>query len=146
MATPPSHPHERMPDEPATVEDIRTLRRWLLVVGVWAAAATAVALIALVTSGGGSSDGSASSKSEIAQVQQRLTGRLDNVEQQLDEKAPTEDLQKLQDRLQKVEDDLPAATDKADQAAQDLQKLQDRVDELATRVEDLEAGGGSPSP
>ena len=44
------------PPKPATAEDLRGLRRWLLVAGVWAVAATAIAVIALVKANDANND------------------------------------------------------------------------------------------
>ncbi len=44
---PPRRPGDQ-DREPATRGDLRALRRWVLVAGVWAVAATAVAIIALL--------------------------------------------------------------------------------------------------
>jgi septal ring factor EnvC (AmiA/AmiB activator) len=151
MATPPRPPppvpEEVRLHEPATVEDVRSLRRWIWVAGIWALAASIIALIALLDSGG-SSDSAATAQSDVARVEEKLTGRLDNIEQALDEKASTEDVQKLQDRLDKLEQDVSDAADAATQASDDVKQVGRRVDDLATRVEELEAGpppeGGSP--
>lgn len=146
MSTPPRY--EPPPDGPATLEDVRALRRWLWVVGVWAAAASIIALIALIDSGDGGNGSSATTQSELAKLEERLNGRLDNLEQSLGEKASTEDVQKLNRRVAKAERDAGDAGDAGTQAADDLKQLEERVDDLATRVEELEAGpapeGGSP--
>ncbi len=151
MSTPPRQgppaapgPGEPPPDAPATVEDVRGLRRWLWVVGIWAAAASIIALIALIDSGNGSDKESASTQSDVARLEERLTGRLDNIEQTLDEKASTEDVQKLESRVAKAERDAADAADASSQAADDLRRLSQRVDDLEQRVEELEAGPPSP--
>jgi archaellum component FlaC len=116
---------------------VRSLRRWLLVAGVWAVAATAIGVIALVQA---NKDDSAKigeqTASQVGRVQRDLNKRLDEVEQRLDDLAPSSDISRLDKRLKKVEDDTSKATDKLD-------RLSGRVDDLETRVDDLESQQGS---
>jgi septal ring factor EnvC (AmiA/AmiB activator) len=132
---PPPAPPPR--PEPATKDDIRALRRWLLVAGVWAVAATAIAVIALIQA---NKDDSAKigqeTASQIGRVQKDLNKRLDDVEARLSNLAPSSDVAKLDRRLQKVEDDLSKATTKLD-------KTSAQVDDLKTKVDDLESQQGT---
>jgi septal ring factor EnvC (AmiA/AmiB activator) len=123
---PPSRP------EPATTDDLRTVRRWLLVAGVWAVAATAIAVIALVEANRDDSEKiGARTANQVGRVQRQLTERLDDIENRLDEFAPTSDVARLDRRLKKAEDATTKATTKLD-------KLSGRVDDLETQVDDLE--------
>jgi septal ring factor EnvC (AmiA/AmiB activator) len=130
---PPPAPAPAPPPEPATKDDIRALRRWLLVAGVWAVAATATAVIALIQA---NKDDSAKigeeTASQIGRVQKELNKRLDDVEARLSDLAPSSDVAKLDRRLKKVEDDLSKATTKLD-------KTGAQVDDLRTKVDDLES-------
>jgi septal ring factor EnvC (AmiA/AmiB activator) len=132
---PPPAPPPR--PEPATKDDLRALRRWLLVAGVWAVAATAIAVIALIQA---NKDDSAKigqeTASQIGRVQKDLNKRLDDVEARLSNLAPSSDVAKLDRRLQKVEDDLSKATTKLD-------KTSAQVDDLKTKVDDLESQQGT---
>jgi septal ring factor EnvC (AmiA/AmiB activator) len=116
---------------------VRSLRRWLLVAGVWAVAATAIAVIALVQA---NKDDTAKigeqTASQVGRVQKALNNRLDEVESKLADLAPSSDVARLDRRLKKVEEDASKATDKLD-------KLSGRVDDLETRVDDLESQQGS---
>ena len=116
------------------------MRRWLLVAGVWAVAATAIAVIALVQA---NKDDSAKigeeTASQVGKVQRDLTQRLDDIESQLNDLAPSSDISRLDKRLKKVEDDVSKATTKLD-------KVSGRVDDLETRVEAIEAVLGNPDP
>jgi septal ring factor EnvC (AmiA/AmiB activator) len=124
---PPSRP------EPATRDDLRSIRRWLLVAGVWAVAATAIAVIALVQANeDDSAKIGAQTASQVGKVQRDLNQRLDDIEKQLDELAPTSDISRLDKRLKKVEEDTTKATTQLD-------KLGGRVDDLESRVDDLES-------
>jgi uncharacterized protein YoxC len=122
---------------PATKEDLRSLRRWLLVAGVWAAAATAIAIIALVQANQDNSEEiGARTASQIGRVQRDLNERLDQIEQRLDGLAPAEDVTRLDNRLKKVEDSVSKASERLDPIADD-------VDDLQTRVEELESSAGT---
>jgi TolA-binding protein len=132
---PPAAPPPR--PEPATKDDIRSLRRWLLVTGVWAVAATAIAVIALVQA---NKDDSAKigqeTASQVGKVQRDLNKRLDELESRISDLAPSSDVNKLDTRLKKVENDLSKATTKLD-------KTSAQVDDLKTKVDDLESQQGS---
>jgi septal ring factor EnvC (AmiA/AmiB activator) len=123
--------------EAATKDDLRGLRRWLLVAGVWAVAATAIAVIALIQA---NKDDSAKigqeTASQIGRVQKDLNKRLDDVENRLSELAPSSDVANLDRRLKKVEDNLSKTTTKLD-------KVSAQVDDLKTKVDDLESQQGS---
>jgi septal ring factor EnvC (AmiA/AmiB activator) len=127
-APPPSRP------EPATKDDIRGLRRWLLVAGAWAVAATAIAVIALVQANNNDETAKIGQQTanQIGKVQRDLNKRLDEVENRLNGFAPSSDVAKLDNRLKKVEDDLSKTTTKLD-------KVSAQVDDLKTKVDDLES-------
>jgi septal ring factor EnvC (AmiA/AmiB activator) len=119
------------PSAPATKDDLRAIRRWLLVAGVWAVAATAIAVIALVTANQDDSEEiGAKTASQIGRVQRDLNERLDQIEQRLDTLAPAEDVTRLDNRLKKVEDAAGKTTDKLDTISDDVDDLKSRVDEL----------------
>jgi polyhydroxyalkanoate synthesis regulator phasin len=129
-APPPAPPP---PVEAATADDVRALRRWLLVAGAWAVAATAIAVIALIQANkDDSAKIGARTASQVGHVQRQLSGRLDDIENRLDGLAPTGDVTRLDRRLKKAEDDTAKATAKLD-------KLSGRVDDLENRVDDLES-------
>jgi vacuolar-type H+-ATPase subunit I/STV1 len=123
-ATPP-------PPEPATRDDVRALRRWLLVAGVWAAAATAIAVIALVKANDASNqEETARTTGQLTQEQKALSRRIDDLEGQIDGLASSEDVTKLDERLKKVENSASKAGDRIDALSKDLDDLQSRVDDL----------------
>jgi septal ring factor EnvC (AmiA/AmiB activator) len=129
-AVPPDRP------EPATAEDLRGVRRWLLVAGVWAVAATAIAVIALVTANrDDDEEQNARTAGQITRVQNQLTERLDELEDRLGELAPAEDVTKLDNRLKKVEDGASRTSDRLDALGDDLDDLQSRVEELEQQAE-----------
>ena len=129
-------------DAPARVGDLRSLRRWLVVAGVWAVAATAIAVIALIAANDDSEDRAANEQAagDLARVQRDLNKRMDELEGRLEGLPSSEDVTKLNNRLQKVEDDAGATSDS-------IERLSGRVEEVETQVEELEqtvaAGGGT---
>ena len=131
--------------EPVTAQDLRTLRRWTLVAGVWAVAATAVALIALLDTSRGDAERKADAAGErVSRVERDVRGlrgldaRVDDLESRLGDLAPTADVTKLQDRVARAEEDASKAAEQSEGADETLTDLEDRVQQL----ED-DAGGGS---
>jgi peptidoglycan hydrolase CwlO-like protein len=124
-------------DRPATVGDLRSLRRWLLVTAVWAVAATALGVIALIQAND-AKDEEARTKSaaELSRVQNDLAGRIDDLKSQVDALPTSDDVSKLEDRLKDVET-------KADKTGSDIDKLNGRIDDLEKRVDDLESANES---
>jgi chromosome segregation ATPase len=127
---PPSRP------EPVTTDDLRAVRRWLLVAGVWAAAATAIAVIALINSNSKDDERrSARTTSQITRVQRQLSDRLDELDSRISDLAPATDVAKLDTRLKKTEEAVSKATDRLDAVGKDVDKLQSRVDDLEQQVQ-----------
>jgi septal ring factor EnvC (AmiA/AmiB activator) len=121
---------------PPTADDLRSIRRWLLVAGVWAAAATAIAVLALVIANQDDTEElGARTASQIGRVQRNLNERLDQIEQRLDELAPAEDVTRLDNRLKKVEETATKTSDRIDTVADDVDDLQSRVEELEQQPE-----------
>ncbi len=116
---------------PATVGQVKTLRRWLIVTGVWVVAATALAVFALIQANQEDDAGREQAAGELGRVQRQLNSRIDGLEDQIKGLPTSEDVSKLEDRLGQVEDD-------ASQAAQSAQRLGNRVDDLEGRVDQLE--------
>ena len=120
-------------DRPATVGDLRSLRRWLLVAAVWAVAATALGVIALIQANNAKDDEDRTrSAAELSRVQRDLAGRIDDLKAQVDGLPTSDDLTKLDNRIRDVEK-------KADGTASDIEKLNGRIDDLEQRVDDLES-------
>jgi septal ring factor EnvC (AmiA/AmiB activator) len=118
-------------DRAATLGDLRSLRRWLLVTAVWAVAATALGVIALVQANKDDTSGQTQSAADLARVQRDLAGRIDDLKAQVDELPTSDDLSNLDGRIKDVEK-------KADSTGSDIEKLNGRVDDLEQRVDDLE--------
>jgi septal ring factor EnvC (AmiA/AmiB activator) len=119
-------------DRAATLGDIRGLRRWLVVTAVWAVAATALGVFALIEANKDDDTGRTQSAADLARVQRDLNGRLDDLESRVEDLPTSDDLSKLDGRIKDVEK-------KADSTASDIDKLNGRVDDLEQRVDDLES-------
>jgi TolA-binding protein len=120
------------PPRPATVEEVRAIRRWLLVTGVWAVAATAIAAIALVVANRFDEEElNTRTARQIRAVQARLEDRIEDLESRIDQLPTSDDVSDLDNRLSEVEDRTGTATDR-------LKSLSGRLDGLEERVETLE--------
>ena len=123
-----------MPDDaPATVGELRTLRRWLIVAGVWAVAASAIAIIALLTANDNQPKNTprAVTGSQLSGVQRDLDERIDALEKKVKTLPTSDDLSKLDDRLKTAEN-------RADSARDDVKATRSDVSDLKKRVDDLE--------
>jgi archaellum component FlaC len=130
-AEPPPAPYVE-DDRPATYGELRSTRRWLAVAGVWAVAATALAVFALIEANKDDDDEArARAAGELGQVQRQLNSRIDDLESRIEDLPTSDDLSKLDDRLKQVEDG-------ADKTGTDIERLGNRLDDLETRVDDLE--------
>ena len=128
----PDLPPERDPElQPASRGDLRTLRRWLLVTAVWAVAATAVALIALLTQDDTAERKSRDVSERVTQLERELNPKLDNLEEEISSVAKREDVTKLAQRLSRVETN-------ASRASSNAKDTRSRIDDLESRIEDLE--------
>ena len=95
---------------PATVAQFKGLRRWPIVAGVWAAAATA-SLFALIQANQEDEAGREEAAGQIGRVERQLNDRIDTLEQRIEGLPSSEDVANLEDRLGRVEDDARATQD-----------------------------------
>ena len=119
-------------ERPATLADIRSLRRWLAVAALWAVTATALAVIALLEANKDDSGEQRRAAGELGRVQRQLNSRIDDLESRIAELPTTDDVSKLDGRLKAVED-------AADKSATATERLSGRVDDLEGGVDDLES-------
>jgi septal ring factor EnvC (AmiA/AmiB activator) len=125
---------------PATVDDVRGVRRWLLVAGVWAIAATAIAVIALVQANRiDEEELNARTADQIRDVQGRLEDRIESIESRIGELPTSEDISDLDRRLGEIEDQAGTTTDRLDQLRGRLDDLEQQVDELEQTQTQTEA-------
>jgi methyl-accepting chemotaxis protein len=119
-------------ERPATLADIRSLRRWLAVAAIWAVAATALAVIALLEANKDDSAEQTRAAGELGRVQRQLNSRIDDLESRIAELPTTDDVSKLDGRLKAVED-------AADKSATATERLSGRVGDVEAGVDDLES-------
>ena len=133
---PPPRPGDVAPyvedDRVATLADIRSLRRWLAVAAVWAVAATALGVIALLKANEDDTGAQTKAAGELGRVQRQLNSRMDDLQSRIDDLPTSDDVSKLDGRLKAVED-------KADKSASSADKLSGRVDDAEGRLDDLES-------
>ncbi|MBA3305362.1 MAG: hypothetical protein H0U25_05485 [Thermoleophilaceae bacterium] len=155
----PSHPlppAEPPPDEELPrrragrsaliVEDFRSVRRWLVLLGVLAVAAAAVAAYSLLQSEESADRDRVNSLSrslrdataqlEEANRQRKLEGR--QLERRLGSTSEESDVAKLDRRLRGVERDVVDAVDAAASSGRALSRLDDRIDALSDRLTAVE--------
>jgi septal ring factor EnvC (AmiA/AmiB activator) len=155
---PPTPPPKRGPDpaaapldedetRPATVGEVRSLRRWLVVTGVWALAASAIAIIALLDNGEEQKrDPGVARVGQLNRLQENVNERLDELESRLDELPTSEDVRKLERRVQRAETRASAAQDDASGVREDVDDLQTRVEELESQPQDSGSAQDQESP
>jgi peptidoglycan hydrolase CwlO-like protein len=125
----PPEPHDE--DVPASVAQLRTLRRWLVVTGVWAVAASAIAIIALLEANDEPDRQSGVTGAQLNRVQQNLDERLEELEQRPADLPQRNDLSRLQNRLQEVENSSSGTSD-------DIRRLNGEIDDLEQRIQRAE--------
>jgi septal ring factor EnvC (AmiA/AmiB activator) len=137
-ASPPPPASTDRRSRPATRDDVRSLRRWMIVAGVWAVAATAIAAIALVVANRADDNDQNAQKAtgQIDALQRDLNDRIDKLEQRIDDLPTSADLAKLDTRLKAVEDG-------ATKTSSQLDRLSRRLDDVSSRVDALEKSAGS---
>ena len=115
----------------ATLGELRSTRRWLAVAAVWAVAATALAVFALIEANKEDEGARTQAAGELGRVQRGLNDRIDDLESRVDELPTSDDLSKLDGRIQDIEE-------AADKSAAGTERLGGRLDDLETRVDELE--------
>jgi septal ring factor EnvC (AmiA/AmiB activator) len=139
-ADPPDAPVSRaqrlleQDQQPATVGSVKTLRRWLIVAAVWAVAATAIAVFALIKADEADDAGREQAAGDLGRVQRQLDNRIDDLERRIEEAPTSADLSRLDDRLAEIEDG-------AGQTGEDIDRLSGRLDDLEQQVQELEDSG-----
>jgi TolA-binding protein len=118
--------------EPATREDVRWLGRWLVVVAIWAVAASAVAILALVDTRNQETDKDRTARLEkqVNGLRQDLVTRTGRLQTQLESLPKSQDVARLEKRLAKVENDTAKASADAKKATTKLADLEGRVKTL----------------
>jgi TolA-binding protein len=129
-AEPPPAPYVE-DDRPATYGELRSTRRWLAVAGVWAVAATALAVFALIEANKDDDTARTQAAGELGRVQRQLNNRIDDLESRIEDLPTSDDVSKLDNRLKDLED-------ASDKTSTEIERLGKRLDDLEGRVDDLE--------
>jgi septal ring factor EnvC (AmiA/AmiB activator) len=116
---------------PASLGELRATRRWLAVAAVWAIAATALGVFALIEANKEDDAAKTQAAGELGRVQRSLNDRIDELESRVDELPTSGDLSKLDGRIKDIEDG-------ADKSRADIEKLNGRLDDVEKRVDDVE--------
>jgi hypothetical protein len=103
-----------------------------MVTAVWAVAASAIGIIALVAANEDDEATARAVSKELNRVQRDVNTRLDTLEQDINDLARREDVTRLEQRVGRAED-------RASAAAKDANAATDTTDDLRTRIEELEA-------
>jgi predicted nucleic acid-binding Zn-ribbon protein len=142
MTTPaPDAPVAR--SEPLTIEDFRSLRRWLAVLGAAAAIASAIAVYALVTADGSAGDDEvAALEDRLAKAERELGAAgeesdVRDVQRRLRRTGEEADIRVLDERITRLENDIVTALDAGADRGRELNRLTQRVEALAREVRRL---------
>lgn len=140
-------PRERSARIPAlAVEDIRSIRRWLVLLGVISVLAAAAAAFAVVRASESESEAADEDRlvllersldRRVAQMDKRLarTGaEIDSQERRLRRAGEESDVSKLDRRLRRVENDVTDAVEAAADAGEGLARIERRLAALSREV------------
>jgi TolA-binding protein len=131
---------------PATVAQFKGLRRWLIVAGVWAVAATALAVFALIQANEEDEAGRQEAAGQLERVQRQLDERIDGLEGRIENLPTAEDVSNLDERLGQLEDDASRAVQNAERLGGRLDELEGRVDQLEQDVAEAAEAGTETAP
>jgi septal ring factor EnvC (AmiA/AmiB activator) len=132
-------------DTAATVEDVRASRRWTIVALVWAIAASAIAVIALINANDNSNGTQQTpttqsvSPKELQDYENQVNDRLDAFSRRLNDTAAQGDVEKLDKRLTQVEDDLSQVKSDSGKTSDTVTQMRADIKDLQQRVDDLES-------
>jgi septal ring factor EnvC (AmiA/AmiB activator) len=118
-------------DRAATLGELRATRRWLAVAGIWAVAATALGVFALIEANQEDDAARTQAAGELGRVQRALNDRIDELESRIEELPTSDDVSKLDNRIRDIENG-------ADRTSTDIERLGSRLDDVESRVDDLE--------
>jgi chromosome segregation ATPase len=145
VAGPPPGPPTRVGyQDTVTRDDLKGLRRWVIVAGVWAVAATAIALIALLdTSDSDAQKEADDAAGRVAKTERELDARIDALEKKVDALPTSQDTSKLEERLSAAEADASKASKDAKDASTKVSDLEDRVKTLEDTADSSSSSGGT---
>ena len=141
MSSPPDRPACRPPpDRPPSgaalaVEDFRSLRRWVVALGLLSLAALAVAVIALLRAEEREREPARDPDARV--LVRELDDRVERLDERVRRSSEESDTSRLDRRLRRVEENLTEAVDGAADASTGVVRLQRRIDDLARDVQAL---------
>jgi len=151
---PPGEPPERARRRSfagLVVEDIRSVRRWLALLGALAVIATGIAIFALLKGGESADEGRVTQlERRLADAQRQLRraseeSDVNKIERGQRMKAEETDIRRVgtqlgrvDRRLRRVEGDVVDAVDTTASTGRGIASLDDRLNRLSTRVDDIE--------
>jgi hypothetical protein len=122
------------------VEDFRSVRRWLVIIGVLAVIATGLAAYAVIrASGSAESD-------QVTALEKRLTALdrksseesdVDKLQRELRKTSEESDVVAINRRLNRLERDVVDAVDASAKAGKGNERLQERFSRISVRVDRL---------
>ena len=158
MSLPPEPPGDAPvtePDEPPgrsrrraqwagalTIEDFRSVRRWLVVIGITAVLGTAIGIFALVKAY--ESEQQAADRERVVQLERTLRANLAELARlgrELRRRAEEADVARVDRRLRSLEAQFSSIQDAAADTQSSVDNLSNRVSDLADELEGGQRGG-----
>jgi uncharacterized protein YlxW (UPF0749 family) len=127
-------------------DQIRSLRRWLIVAGVWALAATAIAVVAYLEARDAKDESSSrATQGDIDRVRNRLREDIDDLGQQVDGLPTQAEVNGVDTRVRKAQREATKATNDAADAGDDARRANTKANNLEERVSTLETESNDSS-
>jgi uncharacterized protein (DUF342 family) len=119
-------PHQAVPPT-----EFRSLRRWVIVATIWAVAASAVALVALI-SGRNDASSRVAVDTRLTKLERTLDKRLSRIERRLDKQK--DDITAVKGELDATGGQAATEKDAADRSATDAAAAREAVKKLSEQV------------
>jgi hypothetical protein len=122
----------------ATADEVRSLRRWLLVVGVWSVAATAIAVLAFLAASDDDDQRIADSNAQARRIQRQVERQVTELESRLAAVPTSSALTALERRVREL-GEVAERQDRTDaNEGRAIRQLQAAVERLRESVSDLQ--------
>jgi hypothetical protein len=143
---PPPPPSPDPAEREVRSDQVRSLRRWLIVAGVWAVAATAIAVLAFVEARDAKNETSSrATQADIDRVRDRLREDIDDLGVRVDALPTQAEVDGLDTRVRKAQREATKAGNDASDAKDDASKASTKVGDLEDRVTTLESDADDSS-
>ena len=90
------------PDRAATRAELRSLRRWLIVAGVWAVAATVIAVLAFLTASDNDGQQITDANAQSLSAQRRLSREVNQLQARVANVAPSSQVRAVGRQLRQL--------------------------------------------